>query len=349
MIKHMKRLCSALCGLVLVFGCMAGLLMTVSAADDGALTLWCVKGDDKVAGMQWHIYRVGHRSDSDYVFDGDFADYRLTLGDETKSMLEWDADTVADAGETLKAYTVADEIPAIADGTTDSAGRVIFSGLQPGLYLVWGEILQTGNTIYIPSAVFFEMRGEDDAVLNAYPKIILRSLDNSSVDYSVRKVWLNDESQPQNRAASVTVARYRDNQFYDEITLSEENAWTCEWEDTVDHVWFVREKVIPAGYTVACRQRQTQYLIINTYTGTDVQTETTTTATTLSTAETQDTAASSSESSTVTTTAAVTTTTAVTDKIPQTGQLWWPVPCLAGSGMLLLGLGFILRRKEEEE
>ena len=179
-------------------------------------------------------------------------------------------------------------------------------------------------------------------------KFILRSLDNSSVDYSVRKVWLNDESQPQNRAASVTVARYRDNQFYDEITLSEENAWTCEWEDTVDHVWFVREKVIPAGYTVACRQRQTQYLIINTFTGTDVQTETTTTATTLSTAETQDTAASASESSTVTTTAAVTTT-AVTDKIPQTGQLWWPVPCLAGSGMLLLGLGFILRRKEEEE
>ncbi len=31
--------------------------------------------------------------------------------------------------------------------------------------------------------------------------------------------------------------------------------------------------------------------------------------------------------------------------IPQTGQLWWPVPILAIAGMVLLTLGFALRRK----
>lgn len=40
-----------------------------------------------------------------------------------------------------------------------------------------------------------------------------------------------------------------------------------------------------------------------------------------------------------------TTTTGIT-KLPQTGQLWWPVPILLSSGILLFGIGLILRRNE---
>ena len=33
--------------------------------------------------------------------------------------------------------------------------------------------------------------------------------------------------------------------------------------------------------------------------------------------------------------------------LPQTGQLWWPVPMLAGAGVLLLLAGLIQRRRGE--
>ena len=32
-------------------------------------------------------------------------------------------------------------------------------------------------------------------------------------------------------------------------------------------------------------------------------------------------------------------------KLPQTGQLWWPVPLLAMGGMMMLLLGIIYRRR----
>ncbi|MCD7888217.1 MAG: LPXTG cell wall anchor domain-containing protein [Clostridiales bacterium] len=51
---------------------------------------------------------------------------------------------------------------------------------------------------------------------------------------------------------------------------------------------------------------------------------------------------------TKTTTTTTTTTTATSDTLPQTGQLNWPVPLLAGSGVLLFALGWILKNKGKE-
>ena len=54
------------------------------------------------------------------------------------------------------------------------------------------------------------------------------------------------------------------------------------------------------------------------------------------------------------TTASVTSssvTTAVSDrpKLPQTGQLWWPVPLLCGGGITLIGAGVRIRKKDDEK
>jgi hypothetical protein len=42
-------------------------------------------------------------------------------------------------------------------------------------------------------------------------------------------------------------------------------------------------------------------------------------------------------------------TTVTTEKAPQTGQLWWPVPALAASGLLCFGIGLMIRKKNDEE
>ena len=176
-----------------------------------------------MVNMHWQLYRVGHREANDYVFEGDFENYRTTLGDQTKPMLEWDAETVAEVAEALRSKTIVNKIDKRDEGYTNSAGAVTFSGLEDGLYLVWGDILNVGDTTYIPSAIFFEMRGEDAAVLNAYPKIVLRTLAAGMSIYSCRKVWQNDEDQPWNRSVSITVERYRDNKYYDEFELNDAN------------------------------------------------------------------------------------------------------------------------------
>ena len=35
--------------------------------------------------------------------------------------------------------------------------------------------------------------------------------------------------------------------------------------------------------------------------------------------------------------------------LPQTGQLWWPVPLLAVAGMALVMLGLIVNRRNSDE
>ena len=398
-----KKISAVLCAFAIVLWFAAGLLVHANIAfaeeQTGSLTLWCVKDEDIVANMHWQIYRVGHRSEDDYIFEGDFAGYRATLGDKSKPMLEWDTNTVASAGEALKYKTIVDKIPFLDEGKTNEQGSVTFDGLTDGLYLVWGDVLKVGQTTYIPSAIFFEMNGEDAAVLNAYPKIVLRTLGEEDVNYSVRKVWQNDENQPWNRAASIIVERYRDNAYYDTITLSDANDWTYEWTDEDGHEWFTYEKVIPPHYSVAYEDNHKQYLIVNTFdtmtddsSSTDTQTressdgggtDTNTTTSAVSTTTTQTsvtdgrqtgesgtttsgvtTAGNTTETtrqttaqtvkqttrrSDSTTRTTVTTTTVTQEKAPQTGQLWWPVPILAVGGVVLLGFGMHLTKKDDNE
>ena len=367
-----KKTGAVFCALAIILWCMAGVLMNSYAGENtGSLTLWCVKNGDVVSGMQWHLYRVGHRENDDYVLEGDFAGYRPTLGDESRPITDWDSDSAASAAEALKLKAIADNIPSRADGITSSAGSVTFKDLENGLYMVWGNVLRVGDTTYIPSAIFFEMNGEDAAVLNAYPKIVMRTQSSDTVRYSVQKVWLNDEDQPWRRSASITVDIYRDNVFYEEVQLSESNDWSYQWEDSSGYTWSVYEKEILENYTVAYEDNSTKYLIVNTYDGPPGgRSETTTTVTTSPTAtgsetttvtavqtDTDTTAATTrqitGQKSTGTTAqatrtaAAKTTTIAAETKAPQTGQLWWPVPVLALGGMLMLGVGLRLTKKDD--
>ena len=358
--------------LVMAILCMMCPIFSATAEETtGSLTLWCVKDEDIIEGMHWQIYKVGYRSGDDYVFTGDFADYRVTLGNRNLPMLEWDTETVARAGETLKNYAIVDNIPYIESGKTDKQGKITFDGLENGLYLVVGKRLTVGDTTYVPSAIFFEMRGEDESALNAYPKIILKTLNAQDANYVVKKVWQNDENQPWARATTITADVYRDGVLYKELELNEANEWTASWTDTQIHEYIVIEKDIPDGYTVSYEDNTWQYLIVNTYEGTQT-TETTTTATTTSHTETTtttvsttsdtgtNTSQSSTESSTtnttVKTTASVTnattpnqTTVVTTDKLPQTGQTWWPVFPLTLAGMSLIGIGFTLRKRNKED
>ena len=395
--KSMKsRILAGICMILFVMLCCLPLCAN-AAESKGTLALWCVKDDEIVDKMHWQIYRVGHREQNDYVFEGAFSGYRPTLGDVTKPMLEWNADTVSSAAETLRTYAITDKIPVRGQGETNDKGNLNFSGLEDGLYLVIGEILKKGTKTYIPSAIFFEMNGQEEAYLNSFPKIILETLDKQTADYSVKKVWMNDKNQPPDESTYITCELYRDGELKETVRLDESNGWVYQWTDQTGHEWLVKEKEIPKNYTVAYKGNHTQYLIVNTYerprddsSATDENTtpaSTTTTdgqavdkQTTVSTAtqitgrqttavtersttnvrETGTTAKYSSNRPPSQTNPPQTYTTVVspppggntpgnppgdTPKLPQTGQLWWPVPILGSGGLLLIAIGARLRRK----
>ena len=396
--SYKSRILAGICMILFVMFCC--LPLCANAADrTGTLALWCVKDDEIVDGMQWQIYRVGHREKNDYIFENEFAGYRPTLGDQSKPMLEWNAETVASAAETLRVYAILDHIPVRGEGYTNDRGSMIFSGLEDGLYLVIGDTLKKGTKTYIPSAIFFEMNGQEDAYLNAFPKIILVTQDKQNAEYSVKKVWMNDGNEPPDMNAYILCELYRDGELQETVRLDNSNGWLYQWSDQTGHEWLVKEKEIPKNYSVAYKGNHTQYLIVNTYerphddsSETDKNTTpafTTTTdsqesdkQTTVSTAtqitgrqttamterntttirETFTTARYSSTRTSMVTTSPQTYTTTVSPpggssesppgnppKLPQTGQLWWPVPILGGGGLLLIAVGTRLRRKDDNQ
>lgn len=71
----------------------------------------------------------------------------------------------------------------------------------------------------------------------------------------------------------------------------------------------------------------------------------TTTDTTVETSSTQ--TSTTSISSTVANGTTVITTTS-SEKLPQTGQLWWPIPILSIAGMVFLSAGLVIRSKDSE-
>ena len=360
-----SRLSAAVFALLWVILCAA---VPVSAKETkGTLSLWCVKEDEILEGMHWRIYRVGHREERDYVFEGDFAGYRLTLGNRTRPMLEWSAETIASAAETLRSCVIMDKIMCRSEGDTDENGYLCFPELENGLYLVIGESLDIDAKTYIPSAIFFEMDSERENKLDAFPKIVYVTLNKQSTRYSVKKIWANDENQPPDENTYISCELYRDGEYQDTVRLDRSNNWTYRWTDTNEHEWLVKEKEIPKNYSVIYNRRDTEYVIVNTYeedivtttTETETGTQMTHTETTVTEATgtegtgtliTNETLTDTQMINTQTTAKRAVTTTTVSvperDKLPQTGQLWWPVPLLGGGGIALIAAGVWFRRKE---
>ena len=188
-------------------------------------------------------------------------------------------------------------------------------------------------------------------------------------------MWVGDEAAAEDRPVDITVDLYKGEVIDDTVVLDESNNWQYRWVDLEDgYDWHVVERNIPVDYEVSIDFNETQYLIKNSYVGSKTTTTTTSLTTTGSGTTTShgdgSTTVSSSGSTSTTYTSAVSTTVsggttppATTSgnngggngggggKIPQTGQLWWPVIPLTLGGLLLIAVGFMARpkRRSDEE
>ncbi len=209
--------------------------------------------------------------------------------------------------------------------STDENGVLTFENLIPGLYLL--VPLQNGSDRYTASPLVISVPNYDsqngtwEYNIDASPKIFdgNGNEDGSETYISVVKKWETDKVHPE----SITVVLLRDFQEYEEIQLNESNNWHYRFDNLPkNHIWSVVEKQVPKGYTVYYETSSNTVTIINK--SEDTQEEGTTKPSEPGKDE---------------------------DNLVQTGQLNWPVPVCAISGLLIFSIGWAVLNfgKKESE
>lgn len=204
-----------------------------------------------------------------------------------------------------------------ASGRTDAAGILVFSGLADGTYLLVGQSHRVEDQVFEIEMSLLTLPGTDGSGhITLQPKFTVHD-GTAPIEYRVIKLWEGGEGHP----ASVQVQCYRNGEPAEAVTLDTSNNWQYAWtESDPTAQWAVAEQV-PGGYTAAYSRDGNDFVIQNTPASSDPT-------------EPPESEPGASEPSDTTPT------------LPQTGQLWWPVPLLAIAGVILVLLGW-LRRKEQ--
>lgn len=319
---------------------------------DNSVELVCQTETVTLSGIEWKVYKVGELdSNGDYQLVGDFSNYPIELNNlSTSDMLS--------TANTLENYAVLDDVIPTFNSITDEDGKVQFENLKNGLYLFSGQSKIINDTKYIPSAMLIELIPEDDSLatvdLVTYPKFILKHISYENTNYTVKKVWQDDEKHLDNRPISITVELYKDNILENTVVLDESNDWSYSWTSNTATEWRVKEVNIPRYYRVIYLDGEVQYVVMNIYdtnfynsnehedgsetitttsidviTDKDVITDDSSTTTDTTVTININTLESDNDSNNV-------TTTSEKFRLPQTGQLWWPVPILSIFGLVCI-------------
>lgn len=415
-VKKKKYISVIFCLLGFIICIISGTFATVNAAGNASLTLNCVKDGEVITGMEWQIYHVADNSeDGKPKLTTPFQKYerKITFGDGSLSAM-------AQLASTLKGFTLQGKIKPTQKSVSDTEGKVEFADLEYGYYLVTATKFKKDDVAWESEPLLVVLSEEENYEVNAFPKMNYITLDATEVEYTVKKIWENDENQPQARATYITVEIYKDDVYDTSVRLDQSNNWTYSWTGDSAADWVVVEQDIPQNYVVTFRKQGVEYVIVNTYSpdGNSSSwewTETTTThetadqftgsettvtsapqnfeelssTTTSSTVESDFATSSTSSTSTTTTTTTRTPSgngsgssssggsssssryssgsgssnssrnsssgtgsnsgsgnAASITKLPQTGQLWWPVAPLTIGGILMMGIGLKLKEKD---
>lgn len=284
---------------------------SIDVTKDITFTVEFRDGARAITGAEFLIYKLGAFDENGQLtVQNEFANYpvEIDLSDDPASR---------NTALTLEGYILRDELAPYDRCKTDINGIAAFpnekDSLKPGAYLVVSADFVENDTAYIslPFIAVLPAYGEDGTALSydvtAVPKYETLSVDGEGISRKVVKVW-DDENNVSARPEKVTVDLLCNGEVFDTVVLRSDNNWRYEWDglDESCH-WTVVERETE-GYTVEVSREESLFVITNTS-----QTET-------------DDGNKDDE------------------KLPQTGQLWWPVPVLLALGVLLIVFGAIRRR-----
>lgn len=315
-----KRIAAALLSLLLILTLIPVQVQAQGNIDtekNVSLTISWQDGDTPLTGAQFDLFLIATVDAYGELTPTDtFEQFHVDI--EGKNDDAW-----RELAATLEGYILRDQITPDDSGMTDGQGILTFpcekKELTQGLYLVRGHRHIQGDRYYDASS-FMVMLPTAESETNDWeydmtvsPKFESGQIPEEPV-YVTRKalkVW-DDDGYEDERPEEIVVQLLRGDQIYDTVSLSADNNWRYEWTDLDgSYEWTVVEKETE-GYTVEVSRESDTYVITNTY---DEPTPTVQEKTTL----------------------------------PQTGQLWWPVPVLITAGLLLIVIGLVRRRGGSDE
>lgn len=126
----------------------------------------------------------------------------------------------------------------------------------------------------------------------------------------VLKVWKKDNKKSRPKSIEVCLLR-SDGIVVDRVVLNSDNQWSNTWDHlSTSYTYSVMETSVPSGYKESCTREKDTIVLTNTGNFTD------------KVKDKKD------------------------DELPNSGQLWWPVPVLLFVGLVLFGLGRHLKNEE---
>ena len=275
-----------------------------------------------VNGIAFSLYKIADYNDGSFSFTRDFSDSGMAIGD------------LSDPYFSVHLMHYADKInTSCINGVSADNMPVVFSALSPGAYLIVssaapeGYIIPSPMTITIPCYDTVAEKWIYD--ITAKPKLSSSKDETGELIYiSAKKHWSGDASHPD----SVSVTLLKDNTPVETVILNEANGWYYRWDKlNMNSSWSVVEDSVPEGYLVSYSASQMSVVLKNTY----------------SPSIEESTAPIGEETSSE----EYTEPTTKPDELIDTGQLNWPVPVFAISGLLLFSIGWAilnLSRKEED-
>ena len=367
--RHMKREMSKytfvrilirmifLAGILITAGIWAG--NRVYAAGTSDLTIHAAYDGKGVSGISYKAFKV-----ADVTSSADGKSTAITFTEAFKGIaakMGIDLDALSkktdwkDGTDKLKQEAATAEVYARMGGgnaeefpSTDANGDAKKT-LNDGIYLVYGDYTGTEYSVVVQPFFVWAVssRSESrtvDLTVNNKISIIPAKKDvppkppvnppvkppvvPPTICVTAQKVWVGtNANQPKYVMVQLVDGA---GAVIEEKKLNKKNNWTCTWKGLdSSKTWLVAEKNVPQGYTVSISTKML------TAAKTCVLTNTYHPAVPASGA-----AAASASASSASAGSAVRGV-----KLPQTGQLWWPVPFLALGGIFLILAGMWLRRE----
>lgn len=301
-----------------------------------------------LSSAKFYIYKIADvDAYGDYTTTPDFSGFSVNIHGH-------DDEAWKTLASTLEGYVRKDSLTPADKGLTDKNGELSFptgSGkLGTGLYLVLGDRHVQGGIIYDASPFIVMLPTSTDSgwdyAQTVDPKFNSRPAPPTPVETITRKVlkiW-QDSGYESKRPQSVTVHLLQDGKVWDTVTLNERNNWRYTWTGLpAANTWSIVEDV-PQDYIVQITREGITYVVENFHTE-DVPDEPPIESDTPDPTDDpdeppqdvdippEDTPDSPDDS----------------EELPQTGQLWWPVPILLCSGLFLLLIGMVRRKGDTNE
>ena len=324
-------------------------------------------GDGKaISGLKLTVYKVadmdvdtnGH---VEFILMPEFVEYNDEGPKKVDGGLDpndFDSSSWAKAAKSLEPQVISDAAAKkefqSASQVTDANGKVTFTGLEKGLYLMLGvyEGSEYQSVEVTPVFLTLPQWSEDagewiyDAQSKAKPRVTPKTGSTpKKTSITVQKIWANDDTAQSSRPVSVSVELLdaNGNTVGDPVTLSASIGWKYTWTGLDEGKWSVKESIVPTGYAVSYEETTTDegktITVKNTKNGGGVLGESREKTPT----ETKDKKVKGSSRQ------GDTGSVAGAQRLPQTGQLWWPVWLLSGLAAVLVIVGLILRMSGKKD